>query len=258
MDKAAFKDASFQRAVFAFNFEPVPKIKRYAYEFENALQSIFEKEVIVTKVPNEAQPNIPRFVLRGKNRAFEVSEVNALLKMTFKGVDNAQAFDLYQEKTKKIFNYIGAVNNIKIQTFGSSALFHYSLKDFGYSVSDAIFDRFLKIGKPSDFKGISFILSQKIEDILVKNIIDSYETREKSVKINPKDIVPEEEKKLFFKFVLAEMELVDKGLLNRIEIITDDIKKGDSHGAERLFDKVLNWPKQYIAESAEQFIFGGK
>jgi len=51
MDRAAFKDPSFQESIFAFNFEPVPKIERYAYDFENRLRSIFEKDVIVTKVP---------------------------------------------------------------------------------------------------------------------------------------------------------------------------------------------------------------
>jgi hypothetical protein len=258
MNRDAFKDASFQEVVFAFNFEPIPKIERYTYEFENRLRSIFEKEVVVTKVPDDAPPNIPRFVLPSKNRAFEVSEVNAVLKMTFKEIDNAQAFNLYLEKARKIFDYIRAVDGIKIESFASSSLFHYSLKDSNYSVSDAIFDRFFKIDKPSNFRGVSFIVNKKIDDILIKNMVDSYETRRKHVKIESKDIVPGEERKMYIKFTPAEMEVVDKGLLNRVEIITDDIKKNDPQGAEKLFDKVLNWPKQYLAESAEQFIFGGQ
>jgi hypothetical protein len=101
-------------------------------------------------------------------------------------------------------------------------------------------------------------VSQKIDDILVKNMVDSYETRQKSVKIEAKDIVPGEEKKVYFKFNIAEMPVVDKGLLNRIEIITDEISEDNPQGAEKLFEKVLNWPKQYIGEGADQFIFGGK
>jgi hypothetical protein len=258
MNRAAFKDASFKEAVLAFNFEPVPKIERIAYDFESLFRPIFEKEVVVTKVPDDSPPNIPRFVLTSKNRAFEVSEVNAVFKMTFKEIGSAQAFSLYLEKAKKVFEYIRTVPSIKIESFGSSALFHYSLEDFTYSVKDAIFDRFLKIEKPSNFSGVSFIVSQKIDDILVKNMVDSYETRQKSVKIEAKDIVPGEEKKVYFKFNIAEMQVVDKGLLNRIEIITDDISKENPQGAEKLFEKVLNWPKQYISEAAEQFIFGGK
>jgi len=258
MNRAVFKDASFKEAVLAFNFEPVPKIERFAYEFESLFRSIFEKEVIVTKVPDDYPPNIPRFVLTSKNRALEVSEVNAVFKMTFKGIDSTQAFNLYLEKAKKVFDYIRTAGSIKIESFGSSALFHYSLEDPNYFVRDAIFDRFFKIEKPSNFSGVSFIVSQKIDDILVKKMIDSYETRQKSVKIESKGIAPGEEKKVYFKFNLAEMEVVDKGLLNRIEIITDEIRKDDPQGVEKLFDKVLNWPKQYIGEAAEQFIFGGK
>jgi len=258
MNRAAFKDASFKEIFLAFNFEPVPKIERYAYEFESRLRSIFEKEVIVTKVPDDSPPNIPRFVLTSKKRVFEVSEVNAVLKMTFKGIDSAQAFNLFLEKAKKVFDYIKTVGSIKIESFASSALFHYSLEDPNYSVRDAIFDRFFKIEKPSNFNGVSFIVNQKIDDILVKNMIDSYETRQKSVKIEMKDIAPGEKEKVYIKFNLAEMEVVDKGLLNRIEIITDDIRKDDPEGVEKLFDKVLNWPKGYIGEAAEQFIFGGK
>ena len=51
---------------------------------------------------------------------------------------------------------------------------------------------------------------------------------------------------------------MDKGLLNRIEIITDEISEDNPQRAEKLFEKVLNWPKQYIGEVADQFIFGGK
>jgi hypothetical protein len=258
MDRAAFKDASFQEAIFAFNFEPVPKIERYAFEFENKLRSIFEKEVVLTKVPDDAPPNIPRFVLIGKNRVFEVSELNAVLKMAFKAIDNAQAFNLYLEKVKKIFDSIGTVESIKVESFSSSALFHYSLKDSNYSVSNAIFDRFFKIGKPANFSRVSFILNQKIDDIQVKNMIDSYEIRQKRVKIEPKGIAPGEEKRVYIKLASAEMEVVDKGLLNRIEIVTDEIKRDDPQGADKLFDKVLNWPMGYLSESAENFIFGGK
>jgi hypothetical protein len=254
MDRAMFKDASFQEAVFAFNFEPIPSIERNAYEFENNLRSVFEKQVIVTKVPDDAPPPFPRFVLRGKNRILEVSQVNAVLKKSFKEIGNEQAFNLYFEKTKVIFDYIKTVAHI--ESFGSSAIFRYPLIDFTYSVGDAIFNRFFKVAKPSNFKGISFILNQKIDDILVKNMIDSYETREKRVKFEPKGIPPGE--RLIIKLTPAEMEIVDKGLLNRIEIITDDIKKNDPGAAERLFDKGLSWPKQYITESAEQFIFGGQ
>jgi hypothetical protein len=258
MNRAVFKDASFKEAVLAFNFEPVPKIERFAYEFESLFRSIFEKEVIVTKVPDDSPPNIPRFVLTSKNRALEVSEVNAVFKINFKEIDSDQAFSLYLEKAKKVFDCIRTAGSIKIESFRSSALFHYSLEDPNYSVGDAIFDRFFKIEKPSDFSSVSFIVSQKIDDILVKNMIDSYETRQKSVKIEAKDTVPGEVKRVYYKFNFAEMEVVDKGLLNRIEIITDEIRKDDLQGVEKLFEKILNWPKQYIREAAEQFIFGGK
>jgi len=80
MNRAVFKDTSFKEAVLAFNFEPVPKVERFAYEFESNLRPIFEKEVIMTKVPDDSPPNIPRFVLTSKNRALEVSEVSAVLK----------------------------------------------------------------------------------------------------------------------------------------------------------------------------------
>jgi len=187
-----------------------------------------------------------------------VSELNAVLKMTFKGIDNAQAFNLYLEKAKKIFDCVKAVGSIKIESFGSSALFHYVLKDFNYSVSDAVFERFFKIEKPSNFRSVSFILNEKIDDIQVKNMVDSYEMRQKHVKIEAKGIVPGEEKKVYIKFAPAEMEVTERGLLNRVEIVTDDIKKDDPKGADTLFDKVLNWPMDYLAGSAEKFIFGGK
>lgn len=258
MDRAVFKDASFKEVILAFNFEPVPKIERLAYEFENFLRPIFEKEVIVTKAPDDSPPNIPRFVLTSKNRALEVSEVNAVFKMSFKEIDSKEAFSLYVEKAKKVFDYLRTKGDIRIESFGSSALFHYSLEDPSYSVRDAIFDRFFKIGKPSNLSGVSFIVSQKIDDILVKNMIDSYETRHKSVKIESKDIVPGEAKKVYLKLNVAEMEVVDRGLLNRIEIVTDEIRKDVPQGIEKLFKKLLDWPKEYIDEAAEQFIFGGK
>lgn len=258
MNRAAFKEPTIKEALLGINFEPVSKIERYAYEFESNLRSIFEKEVIMTKVPDDSPPNIPRFVLTSKNRGLEVSEVNAVLKMTFKEIDTAQAFKLFLEKAKGIFDYIRTIGDIKIESFASFALFHFSLEDRDYSVRDAIFDRFFKIEKPLDFNGVSFIVNRKIDDILVKNMVDSYETRRRTVKIEAKDVIPKEEGKHFVRLKLAEMEVVDKGLLNRIEIITDDIRKDDPQGVEKLFDKVLNWPKEYIGEAAEQFIFGGK
>ena len=255
MDRAAFKDASLKEAVLVFNFQPVPKIERSAYEFEKRFRSIFEKDVIVTKVPDESPPMIARFVLSGKNRALEVSEVNAVFKMTFQEIGTAEAFSLYIEKAKKVFGYIRG--DIKIESFGSSSLFYYSLKDSTYSVRDAIFDRFIKIQKPSNLSGISFIINRKFDDILVKNLIDFYETRQKIGKIEPKpNAVPGE--KVYIKITLAEMEVVDKGLQNRIEIITDDIKEDNPQVADTLLEKVLNWPKQYIGETAEQYIFGGE
>jgi len=258
MNRAAFKDAIIKEAVLVINFEPVSKIERYAYQFEDNLRSIFEKEVSLTKIPDNAPPFIPRFLLASKNRGLEVSEVNAVLKMTFKEIDIAQAFKLFLEKAKKIFDYIKTVGDIKIESFVSSALFHFSLEDPEYPVRDAIFDRFFNIEKPLGFDGVSFSLNWKIDDVLVKNRVDSYETRQKKVKVEAKDIAPEEERKVIVRLKLAEMEVVDKGLLNRIEIISDDIRKDDPQGLDKLFDKVLNWPKQYISEDAEQFIFGGK
>jgi hypothetical protein len=46
--------------------------------------------------------------------------------------------------------------------------------------------------------------------------------------------------------------------LNRVEVIIDEVRKDDPQGADKLFEKVLNWPKHYIREAAEKFIFGGE
>lgn len=261
MERTAFKEFSFQDATFVFNFSPIGKIERHAYEFESTFQSIFEQEVVLTKVPEGSPLNIPRFILRSKNnRSLEVSEVNAIFKITFKVIESSEAMKIYVDKTKNVFSCLKSLNKINFESFKVSSLFHYSLKNMNYSVGDAIFDRFFKIEKPTDFHGISFVMVQKIEDITFKNIIDSYEIRQQrfDFKGSQKDIVPDEKRAMYVKLVPSEMKVIDKGLSNKINVDTDNIIKDDSQGSERLFNKTLNWPIEYISKSAEEFIFGGK
>jgi len=63
MDKKLFLARKIETATFEFSFHTYPAIERLLLKFEQSLSSIFEQQASLTKVPDDASVNIPRFVL---------------------------------------------------------------------------------------------------------------------------------------------------------------------------------------------------
>lgn len=179
MNKSLFKDFKIAESIFEFLFQPVIDIHRQASDFESNLQAIFENKAIETMVQKNTPPNIPRFVLSSKKRVLEVGQVNAIYKSNPENLSNQEAITLYQEKTRKIFQYLHSKQDIiKLQSFNTTNVIRYPLVDKDYPLENDIFRDFLKITIPEDFKAISLTIVRKPENYSFTNAIDVYETRD--------------------------------------------------------------------------------
>lgn len=263
MDKTLFKDFKIQQSFFEFKFEPVPDIERKANDFDSKLKSIFEENFIFTKVPDKAPFNIPRFVLKGKHsRLLEVSLVNAVFKANMGNIENSKAISLIQDKVKTVFNYLKSID-FKIEGLVSTHIIHYPIKEIQCPLNDILFDSFFKIKRANDFTGASFSIVRKTDDYKFHNSLDVYETRE--ILIDVKKEAEKHKEKIsignsrFFRIPESEMQITEKGLLNKIVILFDENNlKNKDVSSDEMFNKILNVTIDKIMNHANEFIFGVK
>lgn len=263
MDKNLFKDFRVQESIFEFKFEPLPRIERLANDFDANLKSIFENDFIFTKVPDNAPPNIPRFILTSKNnRALEVSLVNAVFKCNPRDIENTKAIKLLEDKTRTIFGYLKSNDSIKMDKIVSNTELNFPLKDINYTLDNDIFDKFFKINRPNNFKGISFTIINKMNDFILQNHVDVYQIREMTIDmkknidtIKNKIIV---ENKMFLNISPNAMDLKDRGLVCKIVIIPDQGNENAFSNIDEQFNKILDKTIDRIKNHADEFIFGGK
>lgn len=254
MKKSLFKDFKIVESIFEFHFQPVVDIHRLASDFESNLQPIFENKATETMVPQNTPPHIPRFVLSSKkNRVLEVGPFSAIYKSMPENLNSQEAITLYQEKTRKIFQYLHNKQNIiRLESFNTTNIIHYPLIDKDYPIENDIFGEFLRIAKPEGFKAISLTIVRRSGNYSFTNAIDAYEKRD--IKIQGEiGKLPQ-----IKRYAISSFPITERGLINRIIFKQDggDQNSSPEKISER-FEEILIMTIDKITKHADEFIFKG-
>lgn len=235
-----FKGFKVANARFNYEFNLYGYIERVFAKFEADLSDIFEQEAVLTRVPIDSPPQIARFALRSrKNRVLEVSLVGALYKWSPADLPGEEALVQYESKAKRIFDYL-KTTDLVLESFSSTFLLHFPLKDPNYAVADEVLRKYTSINKPGDLIQALMSVEYMKDAVFYKEIIQSYDVREKTMQIAVPPATganfPEIDKfslgkHVFVKFNRLSMPVVEAGLayqvgvLKRIEEDIDDCYK---------------------------------
>lgn len=254
MNKSLFKDFKIVESIFEFFFQPVIDIHRQVSDFESNLQTIFENKATETMVQPNTPPNIPRFVLSSKkNRVLEVGPLSAIYKSRPENLNSQEAIKLYQEKTRKIFQYLHSRQDIiKLDSFNTANIMQYPLINKDYPVENDIFNKFFKIAQPEDFKAISLTIVRKVGNYIFTNAIDVYEKRD--IKIQGTIGGPPQIKQ----YAISSFPIIERGLTNRIIFKQDaGVLNSNPEKISEQFEEILRVTIEKITNHADEFIFRG-
>jgi hypothetical protein len=254
MKRELFNNFYIAEAVYDFRFKPNPSVDRLFAQFEKDLMAIFDKGAVLTRVPENAPPQVPRFVLNSrKNRSLDVSLINALCKMTFSDLDAQKNLGLYVEKSKRIFEYLKTLN-FPLEGFTSILQLRFTLKNIGLAAVDEVMKDYLKMKKPANLTKALARIEYSIGNTIYHELIESYDIRSQNVTVPVDAGEINSGKAVFVQIRPKQMPVVEAGIAYHITIAEDcDTSVGT---IESCFKGILDQAIKKVSES-DIFLFGG-
>lgn len=250
MNKDVFLKQIMSEAFVSFEYKPVFDIEKRYVDFERALSEVFEKGGVLTKVPDNSPPMIPRFVLESKNnRSLEVSIVNATLKFAPRGLNYSEALNILKSKASTVFKYIVKQKSFEVDIIRIGFLIKLGLKDIDLPIHEKFFDEYFKFARPENLSFCNFEYSTKNGHFNEKVKFENYEEREITLEGNSNP--PNH----YFKLSTDKMKKIKAGIAVRVTIETT-IDKISQHEDVHAFYKNTMAKACEKVDSQIEFLIG--
>lgn len=252
MDKKNFKPLKIMQAMFIFRYHPYADIERLMLDFEKGLKSLFDNRATPTRVSENANPQVPRFVMQNNSgKKLEVSLVEARLLFTTPIDSIEKASTIIEKNVNTIFTFLNDIEEINLSSFNVFTKIVLSLKQKDTVIREQLFRKFIKLDVPNDLIKSSIMFEIKKDEMVHKYVIGHYLNEKISYAVNSDELKRNSNNRIFLS-VPTQREIIEKGISIDVIIDTENNEEGDT---KELFKNILVKFKNEIKSAPQRFIF---
>lgn len=157
MEKNQFSPPEVQEITYIFNIEPIEDVERKSFQFEDLFQKTFNSKVVLTKVPEDAPLNIPRFLLQAGSYTLETSLIDIKFISRFPDRNNAKkSIQQFSGKINGIFEKLLTLEYLNIESIEEVVIIKHPLKNMDLSLVRELYGQYFKQVPPEHLENFSF------------------------------------------------------------------------------------------------------
>ncbi|WDP90882.1 MAG: hypothetical protein HUN04_14745 [Desulfobacter sp.] len=222
MKSGIFNKMYIANVAFSIQHAPHIDIERELVRFEDGLKNLFEEAGQLTRVPRNADPQIPRFVFQNNSgKRLEISPVRSVLSFNFKNIGIDKACSLFKKNVTDFFAFLKKQPWLKLDGFNSYIIINMPLKDKTHNMLEEIKNQFINFQAEGQLLKTAVSIKVKKENHNFEYVIGEYSEIKHDIKIDKQNMSPNPQKELYIKLSNDSGTLLEKGL--RLSIIVEDI-----------------------------------
>lgn len=225
MDISRLKPPFLAEVACVYRFQPVPDMETYVRDLDKLFSAYCgDKQIQLTKVPNDSPPDVPRLVIIGSSEAIEISLVHLLYRKNNVGHKSKANTDKCLKDIADIKSHLSTIPSITYCQFESHVRIRYPDKDTSINLSETLSKEVTGKDSKSNLTRFTVEYDEKLNSLNKTTRIGTYTIRRMTYKHNNAN--PQS----FVQIPIESMRIIEVGLDLFYKFSTGDIfQPGGSH-----------------------------